>query len=434
MDGHWHGPRGCRGKGLRLRRVIAAAAALFLLACLLVGVWNAVKPLPPGTHTASVSTRLSDSEVEFLIEREPNVMARQVELIDKADQLLVLDQSPLPRVLAQALLLRKHQKPKLKIIVITDPKNEVFGGTPARDVESLERAGIIVVRVDLERLRDANAVYSGFWRLTLSWMSHPFEESPGEDSVFARAREFNHKADRRQVLVGDDGNGSYLSILGAVDANPAILIHGAPARDVVASELQVAAWSADEDRLPALLPPLARQAGTLDVRVLSEGAIGTALLDGIATAQRSDALRLAGHELSDRRCIDALIAAAARGARVQVLLDAIQSNQYAADDLLRGGVEIRWQASAPPRMQWLLLRHQTDALMIMSTASLTRRDLADFNMTNGVEMLMPERAAMARSSIEFFANAWLKATPASVAPADKSGGYWLYRLREATGF
>jgi hypothetical protein len=399
----------------------------------MVGFWNAVKPLPPGTHTASAPTRLTDSEVEFLIEREPSVVARQLALIERADQLLVLDQSPLPRVLAQALLLRKHLKPKLKIIVITDPKNAAFGGTSLKDVESLERAGIIVVRVDLDRLRDADPVYSGLWRMTLGWWSDPFEESPGEPSWLARARELNHKADRRQVLVADDGIGGYLSIVGAVDASPAILIHGAPARDVVASELKVAAWSADEDRLPALLPPLPRQAGSIDVRVLSEGAIGIALLDGIAAAERGDALRLAGHALSDRRCIDALIAAAARGAHVQVLLDALQSNHYAADDLLRGAVEIRWQVSSPSRMQWLLLHHQADALMTMSTAGLTRSDMADFNLVDGVELRMPVRTAMARNSLEYFATAWRKATPASVAPAEKSSGYWLYRLREATG-
>ena len=406
---------------------------LFLLAWLTVGFWNAVKPLPPGTHTASAPTRLTDSEVEFLIGREASVVARQLALIERADQLLILDQSPLPRVLAQALLLRKHLKPKLKIIVITDPKNAALGGTQPKDVESLERAGIIVVRVDLDRLRDATPLYSGLWRMTLSWWSDPFEESPGEPSFLARAREFNHKADRRQVLVADDGTGGYLSILGAVDASPAILIHGAPARDVVASELQVAAWSADEDRLPALLPPLPRQAGSIDVRVLSEGAIGTALLDAIAAAERGDALRLAGRALSDRRCVDALIAAAARGAQVQVLLDAIQSNHYAADDLLRGGAEIRWQVASPSRMQWLLLHHHSDALMIMSTASLTRSDLADFNLVDGVELRMPDRTAMARNSMEFFAAAWLKATPASVAPAETTGSYWLYRLREAAG-
>jgi hypothetical protein len=408
--------------------------ALFLLAWLSVGFWNAVKPLPPGTHTASVSTRLTDSEVEFLIEREPSVVARQLALIDRADQLLVLDQSPLPRVLAQALLLRKHLKPKLKIIVITDPKNEAFGGTPAKDVELLERAGIIVVRVDLDRLRDANPVYSGLWRTALGWWSDPFAEAPGENSFLAGARELNNKADRRQALVGDDGTGGYLSILGAVDASPAILIHGAPARDVVASELKVAAWSADEDRLPALLPPLPRQAGTIDVRILSEGAIGSALLDSVAAAESGDALRVVGHALSDRRCVEALIDAASRGAHVQVLLDAIQSNHFAADDLERGGVEIRWQASSPARMQWLLLHHHSDAVMTMSTAALTRRDLADFNLANGAELHMPDRAPMARSSMEFFAAAWLHATPASVAPAEKSMGYWLYRLREATGF
>ena len=400
----------------------------------MVGFWNAVKPLPPGTHTASVVTRLTDSEVELLLEREPSIAARQLALIERADQLLVLDQSPLPRVLAQALLLRKHLKPKLKIVVITDPKNEAFGGTPARDVESLERAGIIVVRVDLERLRDANPFYSGLWRTAFSWWSDPHAEAPGGDSFLARAREFNGSADRRQVLVGDDGSGGYLSILGAIDASAALLIHGAPARDVVASELQVAAWSADEDRLPALLPPLPRQAGTIDVRILSEGAIGSALLEGIAAAQSGDTLRLTSHTLSERACIGALIDAAARGAHVQLLLDAVQSNHFASDDLQRGAVEVRWQASSPARMQWLLLQHRADAVMTMSSASLTRRDLGDFNLVNGAELRMPAHAPLARSSLEYFATAWLKATPGSVAPADKSMPYWLYRVREATGF
>lgn len=408
---------------------------LILLAWIAVGFWNAVKPLPPGTRVASMMTRLQDSDLEFLVDRarDHGVLSRQLALIDGAEQLVVLDQSPLPRELAQALLLRKHLKPKLKVVVLTDPKNELLGGTRTQDLSTLERAGIIVARIRLERLRDANPLYSGLWRLTLSWWSDPFTEAPGGETLLAAARQLNYRADQRQVLVADDGAGGFLSIIGAADASPAILMRGAPARDVVASELALAAWSTDEDRLPAVPPPAPRGVGTIDVRFLSEGAIAAALLDTVSLADRGDELTVAAHSIADRRVIDALRFAVSRGARVLMLLDALQPNHFAADDLLRSGVELRWQGQSARRAQLALLHHHGDVVAVVSAASLTRRDLGDFNLVSGVELRMPERAAIARAATEFLSDAWLHASPASVAPSGMSADYWLNRLTEAAG-
>ena len=49
---------------------------------------------------------------------------------------------------------------RLHILVIADPINDVYGGLPSRDLAALRDAGIDVVTVDLDSLRDSNPIYS----------------------------------------------------------------------------------------------------------------------------------------------------------------------------------------------------------------------------------------------------------------------------------
>jgi len=97
-------------------------------------VWNSVKPPPWGTHVASLAARLNESQIDFLDDLVPagSILKRETDAIGRAEQTIVLDQSPLTRELADALLLRKRQRPNLKVMLVTDPRNEVYGGTPRR--------------------------------------------------------------------------------------------------------------------------------------------------------------------------------------------------------------------------------------------------------------------------------------------------------------
>jgi PLD-like domain len=411
-----------------------------LLAWLWLVFWNSAKPLPPGTHIVSQVSRLSEADVDFVHEswRRPDASAWGMPAIDHAEQLIVVDRSPVTRELAQHLLARKRARPTLRIVLVTDPGNEVFGGTPPEMLSSLEASGVIVARVRLERLRDSNPLYSGFWRLMFGWWSDPFDETPGRVTLPAWSRMQNFKADQRQLVVADDGSGGWTAVIGPAGASAGLILRGSLARAMIAGELEIAAWSADDDRLPAGPPMDGRGVGSIDARFLTEGGIEASLLDAIAAAGGGDEIRIAVQYLSDRHLVAAALGAAARGARLQVLLARNPvPNQAVAGELLRGGgqIEVRWcpieTGASLPKL--LVVRHRNDLWMNFGSANFTRRNLGDLNLESSVELRMPARSAPARAVSEYFNEIWSNAA-ADADLADRSpAAYWRYRFAEATG-
>ena len=410
-------------------------------------VWNSVKPLPRGTRVASLPARLSESQIDFLDDLAPAgaILQRETEAVGRAEQAVVLHQSPLARELADALLLRKRQRPNLKVMVVTDPRNEVYGGTPARTLNALERAGIVVVRTRLERLRDSNPLYSSLWRLCVGWWSDPFDEMPGEASLRSSLRRLNLKADRRQLLVADDGAGGWTSVvMSAASAGRAggggvgLEIRGHLAAAIVASELQIAAWSTDDDRLPGAPPMESRGVGAIDARFLTEGAIQAALRDAIAIAGSGDSIKIAVQAFGDRQMVDAVLRAAARGARVQLLLDpGSPETQAAAAELLHeepGMIEVRWRARDPrAEAGYAVVQHRGDVWFDVGSANFTRRGLDDLDLAAGIELHMPARAGPARATTELFAKHWSNSATYAAHADETRETYWRYRVAEATG-
>jgi len=410
-----------------------------LLAWLALALWNSAKPLPPGTHIVSQTSRLSEADVDFLHEYSPHedAFARETSAVDRAEQLIVLDRSPVSLELAQHLLARKRARPNIKIVLVTDPGNEAFGGTSTQTLVSLETAGIIVARVRLDRLRDSNPLYSGLWRLLLSWWSDPFDEPPGRVTLAAWSRMQNSKSDQRQLVVADDGAGGWTAVI-SPGARAGLILRGSLARAMIASELQIAAWSTDDDRLPSAPPMDLRGVGSIDARFLTEGGIESALLDAIAAAGMDDRVCIAVDNLSDRLLIGAALHAAARGARIQVLLTRNQiPNRAVAGEILRDGggrVEVRWyfgSGVAHPRL--LIVQHRTDLWMNWGSANFTRRNLGDLNLEASVELRMPARSAPARAASDYFAKAWARAAADTDHAPVSAADYWRYRLAEATG-
>jgi hypothetical protein len=466
---------------------------LVLLVWLSVVLWNTAKPLPPGTHIVSQTARLSDADVGFLYEapqhqdsskreesprndeppqiqespqtqdspqhqdspRRQSPPAEDLAAVDHAEQLIVVDRSPVTPELARHLMARKRQRPNLKIVVVTDPGNEAFGGSAPSTLASLEEAGAIVARVRLDRLRDSNPLYSGVWRLAFGWWSDPFDESPGELTLSAWSRMRNFKADQRQLLVADDGTGGWVASVGSSGGAPVgnaaaasdaasagaarLVLHGSLARAMIAGELQVAAWSTEDDRLPSSPRMEGRGVGSIDARFLTEGAIEGALLEAMSAAANGDQICMAVQNLSDRRLIAAMSRAAARGAHLQVLLARNpMPNQAVAGELLAeagGRIEVRWYPAgyAVPHSGLLLVRHGADMWMNLGSADFTRRNLGDLNLEAAIELRMPVRSAPARAAAEYFAEQWTGASADAQFAQASMTDYWRYRLAEATG-
>jgi hypothetical protein len=410
-----------------------------VLAWAAVAAWNAQKPLPPGTHVASLATRLAESQVQIVAASAAGgeIEARELAAIDRASELIVLDAAPLSRAVGRGLLLQRAKRPNIKIVLVSDPRGEAYGGTPVEYLESLERAGVIVARVRLDRLRDCLPLYSALWRLAIGWWSDPFDEHPGEAGLRASLRARNRKADQRRLLVADDGAGGWVSLLSAApDGDLAVQITGEFARDIAASELKIAAWSSGDDRLPAPPRAAARGPGSIDARFLTEGAIRGALLDALGTAAAGDEVGLAAPRLSDRRVVGAVLRAAARGAHVRVLLDpGAAPNGAVAAELERGGsgnIELRWRV--PPALATASLAfvaRRGELWVSAGAADFTRPSLDDVDLESAVELRLPERAAAARALETHFAARWAAGAAYARYAVESRADYWRYRLTEA---
>jgi hypothetical protein len=343
------------------------------------------------------------------------------------------------------LLARKRQRPNLKIVLIVDPSNEAYGGTPAQYLTELERAGVIVARTRLNRMRDSSPLYTALWRLGIAWWSDPYDEAPGEINLRSTLRRLTFKADDRQLVVADDGSGGWYSIVaGAAAGEVGVELHDGLARDIAVSELAIAAWSTQDDRLPPAPEAKGRGLGSIDARFLTEGAIRTALLDAVAAAAAGDEISFAARAMSDRPLIDAALRAAERGARIQILLDPETApNRAVAGELsgARGPIEVRWfapeqsagQSAEHKHTALAIIRHRGELWVNLGAADFTRPSLDDFNLEAAVELRLPARSAAARAVLEIFSRQWSGASADARLADDSKSAYWRYRLLQAAG-
>jgi len=391
-----------------------------------------------------------------------------------------LDDKPhreLSRELRDALLARKRAVPSLHVLLIVDPINDVYGALPSRDLAALRGAGIEVVVVDLDRLRDSNPIYSSLWRITTKWWSgdgsgdaslpNPLDAGPDQVTFGAWARLLNFKADHRKVILGDDGHGGFTGLVASMNphdassshSNVALKVGGAALRPLLDSELEVARFSGwtgnwQPPDTPAAPPPPPER--TARVQVLTEGQIRAVLVSNINETRVGDSIDLAMFYLSDRTVIAALLAAAERGVAVRVILDpnkdafghekngipnrSVASELGAASD---GAIKVRWFRTHGEQFHTKIvaIRTATEFWFTLGSANLTRRNLEDYNLEANVAVSAPLNSDLAATINGWYEGLWSNRGPPPLEYTAEFGAYadpaqttyWLYRLMETTG-
>jgi hypothetical protein len=476
----------------------------FLGLWLAVALWNLYKPLPPGTRVRGPIIETPLAELNFLSDVtsadafgvpvvRQQIFERVLGMIGNAREFVVLDffllnsqrgadlttrpHRELSIELRDALLARKRELPELRVLLIADPINDVYGALPARDFATLRGAGIDVVTVDLDALRDSNFIYSSLWRITTRWWSgngtgeawlpNPLDAGPNQVSFGAWARLLNFKANHRKVIIGDDGRGGITGIVtsanphdaSSLHSNVALQLSGAALEPLLASELALARYSGWQGSLATSAQPATQPAtadNTARVQVLTESEIGAAIIRNFAGARAGDSIDIAMFYLSDRNVIDSLIAAARRGVAVRVILDpnkdafgrtkngipnrSVASELAAASD---GAIQVRWYRTHGEQFHAKLvaLRTVNEFWFTLGSANLTRRNLDDFNLEANIAAGVPLNSEIAASVGGWFEGLWSNLGPPALeytaefgAYADPAQGtYWLYRLMESTG-
>jgi phosphatidylserine/phosphatidylglycerophosphate/cardiolipin synthase-like enzyme len=473
-------------------------------------VWQIAKPLPPGTHTQADWHVSSPSDVSFVADITTadaygrSVMSQAIfdqvlTIVRGAERFLVIDYflfnahrgkagGPAPTralssELRDALIEQKKQKPDLRILFITDPINDVYGGDPSEDLRQLRAAGIDVVVTDLDALRDSNFLYSSFWRLAISWWSgdgsgegwlpNPLDEQSQDVTFSAWARLVNFKANHRKVIIGDDGGPGLVGMVSSANphdgssshSNVAVRIAGPALAPLLASEIAVARFSGWKGVIavePSRLTPPPNDSTKLAAgeivrtQVLTEGAIRDSVVEHIEAAVRGESIAIAMFYISDRKVIDALVDAAARGVNVRLILDPNKDafgyekngipNRPVASELVaasNGAIHVRWYRTHGEQFHTkLVMVYGADRVwMSLGSANLTRRNIGDYNLEANVGIETARASALGTQVLEYFETLWAnRAVSGTEYTADfgvyadpTQANYWLYRIMESTG-
>ena len=470
-----------------------------------VALWNLYKPLPDGTSLRGDVIDAPLGQLQFLSDVtsadvfgapvvRQQIFDAMLQVIGQARQFVVVDfflfnaqrgaltdttgQRALSTELRDALLARKRAMPGLMVLVISDPINDVYGSLPSPDLAALRAAGVDVVVVDLDQLRDSNFLYSALWRLTTRWWSgdgsgegwlpNPLAGGPEQVTFGAWARLLNFKANHRKVLIADDGHGGLTGIVTSANphdassqhSNVGLRLWGPALEPLLESELALAHESGwDSGWEPPPFPPAApisNPANAAHVQVLTEGEIGAAIARNFAQTRAGDGIDIAMFYLSDRNVIQALIAAAKRGVAVRVILDPNKDafgrekngipNRSVAAELVTasdGAIKLRWYRTHGEQFHSKLvaLRTADEFWFTLGSANLTRRNLGDFNLEANIAVSVPPASELATSIGTWFETLWSNKGPPDLeyttdfgAYADPAQGtYWLYRIMETTG-
>ena len=476
------------------RKTLCITTAVLLIG--VPGCWHTLKPLPHGlTHSGEFQ---SAENVRFLCDQtglddtgtrksDQQIFDAAFGLIGNANRLIVADMflfnaflgagtntAPhrlLCEELTAALVARKRAVPDLRIVLITDPVNTVYGGLEPDHLKRLEAAGVEVVITRLDRLRDSNTAWSSIWRLLFKpwgnsakggWIPSPFGE--GKVTLRSWLSLLNFKANHRKVLVADDG-GTWTALVmsanphdgSSAHSNVALVFSGTAAQEVLRTEQAVAAFSAGQafapfaaDASPAPSSPSAQS--PVRMQVVTEEAIADTVESLLNTATAGDTIDLVMFYLADRAIIHSLKAAARRGVSMRVVLDANKDafghekngmpNRQAARELNAAGVPVRWAATRGEQMHAKLLlvrRADGTADLLLGSANFTRRNVRNYNLESDVRIAGRADTAPISGAAAYVDRLWTNAggrtftTDYETFRDDSRWRTFLYRFQEATG-
>ena len=456
-----------------------------------LGVYHSYKPLPEGISVATPERPVL--QAEFLVDytwvdehdvrrTEQQIFDRVLMLIREAERLIVLDKflfndfagdpngnnmRPLSDELSMALIQRKAEVPDLRIVLITDPINNLYGGLESERLAALREAGIEVVLTNLPLLRDSNPAWSSLWRMCCQWFGNssnggwlPNPVGPENVSLRTWLSLVNFKANHRKTLIVDSGN----QLTGLVTSgnphdassahgNVALQFSGPAAQDLLETEQAVLDFSSPESEsllampfTPAL-PPNGKH-----LRILTESRIRDYVIDALDRSVPGDRIDLAMFYLSHRGIVRSLMAAHERGTELRVLLDPNEDafgnkkngipNRQVASELNEAGLPLRWCDTHGEQChsKFMLMRPASGpAELLLGSANFTRRNLDDLNLETNALLIAGEADPAIRDAVEFFDLRWNNAPnryfsrPYEYYADESRLRYWRYRFMEASG-
>lgn len=411
-----------------------------------------------------------------------------IKTIEEAEQFIVIDmflfnddydkpaQYPgLTEQLTTALVAKQKANPEMEITFITDEMNSFYGSYSTKYIDQLVASGVNVVYTDLNKLRDSNPAYSGFYRAFISWIGdfekgwlpNPFSEDSPKVDLRSYAKLLNFKANHRKVIATEKQ--AIITSANPHDAsgyhsNIAFAVKGNITQDIVNSENSVAVMS-DEMFEPHAVAVMAsteidyndlkaiNQGGSVKASLITEGKIKKHILQVLNETDKGDEIKLGMFYLSDRDVIQSLLDAVKREVSIQIILDPNKDafgmekngipNRPVASELIEksnGKIKLRWYDTNGEQYHTKLLfvKMEEESVLIGGSSNFTKRNIDDFNLEADVKITADNDHEIVKEVESYFNRIWKNEDGVYTAGFEKYKDdslvkYWVYRFQEWSG-
>jgi len=405
-----------------------------------------------------------------------NIFEEQLEIIDRAEDFILMDlflfndaydrekqqYSENIEVMTKALVQKKHLDPDIKIILITDPINNFYGAYEEAHIRTLKENGIITVITDLDKLKDSNQIYSGYYRAFLrwfggdgkGWITNPIAPSAPDVTMHSMLKLCNFKANHRKVVVTEQEamvSSSNPHDPSANHSNVAMKVTGKVLNQIIASERIVAAFSGTE--LPPLTASVKEEAvSDTKVRLITEQSILSALLENMDRSGEGDTIQIGIFYLSDFQILNALEESAKRGADIQIIADPNKDafgikkngspNRMALTDLVSKcqNIQVRWYDTHGEQYHSKIafFGFEEENRVILGSGNYTRRNINGYNLESDLEVVTPKDSMLSEEIERYFEILWNNVDGQYTVGFDeyKDKSIWkkfIYRIQEFTG-
>jgi phosphatidylserine/phosphatidylglycerophosphate/cardiolipin synthase-like enzyme len=437
---------------------------ILLVWLLFVGFYQTTKKLPENFDFRSKERAICPENIEFLYDityknfkgeiiSEQTIFDEVFSLIERAQAYILIDAflfnaytrepDKIYRHLTSELTVRLYKKkeanPDIRIDFITDPINTVYGGATNADIEKLKGIGVNVIVTNLKALPDSNPIYSAFWRTFIQWFGnsdrfglipHPF--TGGEPKVTLRSYldMLNFKANHRKVFMADQKENAVVILTSgnphdgsSAHSNVALKISGKLWQDVYVAEAAVARLSGRELQGPphGFDEDTRLEAEHAKIVFLTENQIKKELLARIRETTANDEIHMALFYLADRQIIKALVNASERRVHIKVILDPNKDafgfekigvpNRPVAEELLKrssSSIKVRWYDTHGEQFhsKLAIIKHGTEASLLLGSANFTRRNLNNYNLEANVSVTAETDALFVKAAEDYFDRIW----------------------------
>lgn len=403
---------------------------------------------PPGTN---LSSDFKDADCEFLYDltylkdgkrlHEKRIFKREMDLIKNAKDFLMVDfflfNDEYPSSISfpsqveemtDLLIAKKKENPAMPILFVTDPINNFYGAYEEDNLKRLRENGIDVVITDLNKMRDSNALVSGFYRAYLQWfgtsgggwIKNFFDKDADKVNIRSILKLANFKGNHRKVLISEkealvaSANPHDPS---AHHSNVAMVFRGKSMEDLIKSE------SIFFDKLPEVIENFKAEEVTspYKLKVITEGKIYDEISKNIKETKKGDEINLGIFYLSEFRILRDLGEASKRGVDVKIIADLNKDafglkkngspNRPALSELKEDypDINIRWYQTSGEQFHTKFIYFDfkdKNLLAILGSANYTRRNLDNYNLETNLAIEMKKDSPMAGEMKNYYARIW----------------------------